>query len=298
MLNKKKILNQVIYKENIRRISNEECKNLKNVLLEMTADIDRVCKKNNLHIFLVGGSLLGAVRHGGFIPWDDDMDLGMMRRDYQRLIEIFEDELGEGYMLRCPNSLYPNGNRFMQIYKKNTVLDTGFGSNPLQPKAVSIDIFPYDYAPNNYLVRLIKGIYCNGLMFIASSVMDYTYRDESYRDTICSSVSGKMLYFIQNLTGKLFSWKSPQGWFNKVDKKIRWNRKTNYLTSATGRKHYLGEIFPKDIFLPLKKIKFESLTLFVPSHADVYLRKLYGDTYMNIPTEDKRESHFIQRIEL
>lgn len=72
----------------------------KNTFLLMTQEIDMVCKKYGIKMFLVGGSLLGAVRHGGFIPWDDDIDFGMKRCDYQKFIEIFDSELGDRYYLR------------------------------------------------------------------------------------------------------------------------------------------------------------------------------------------------------
>ena len=131
-----------------------------------------VCDKLGLRYFVVQGTLLGAVRHGGFIPWDDDVDFGMTREDYAKFISIFKQELGENYYLRCPNSLCPNGNRFMQIYKKGTVLETVDGNTPLQPNCVQIDVFPYDAVPDNWIHQKIKGIWCNGLMIIASSVTD------------------------------------------------------------------------------------------------------------------------------
>lgn len=119
--------------------------------------------------FLLEGVCWGLFAHGGFIPWDDDVDFGMAREDYEKFISIFDQELGEHYYLRCPNSSYPNGNRFMQIFKKGTVLETAEGNTPLQPNCVLVDVFPYDAVPNNQIYQKIKGIWCNGLMVIASS---------------------------------------------------------------------------------------------------------------------------------
>lgn len=181
MINKKKILNKVSNEKNIRKLTETEKKDLKNTFLLMTQEIDMVCKKYGIKMFLVGGSLLGAVRHGGFIPWDDDIDFGMKRCDYQKFIEIFDSELGDRYYLRCPNSKYPNGNRFMQIYKRGTTLKVAEGSTPLQPNCVLIDVFPYDYVPDNKLLRILKGIYCNFLMLIAASVTGYVYPNENYK---------------------------------------------------------------------------------------------------------------------
>ena len=156
IFNKKNILNQSFKSKNVHLLTEKERNKLKKTLLEITEDINNTCDKNNIKLFLVGGSLLGAVRHKGFIPWDDDMDFGLIRKDYIKLREIFDKELGEKYYLRCPNSKYPNGNRFMQIYKKNTILESYEGNTPLQPNCISIDIFPYDYVPENKLIRTIK----------------------------------------------------------------------------------------------------------------------------------------------
>lgn len=74
---------------------------IQQVLLKMMKDIDAVCKKHQIPYWLTGGSALGAVRHKGFIPWDDDMDIGMMRKDYERFVEIASKELSDEYVLQC-----------------------------------------------------------------------------------------------------------------------------------------------------------------------------------------------------
>ena len=268
------------------------------VLLKLLLEFDRVCKKYDVQYYLICGSLLGAVRHQDFIPWDDDVDFGMTREDYAKFISIFEQELGENYYLRCPNSLCPNGNRFMQIYKKGTVLETVDGNTPLQPNCVQIDVFPYDAVPDNWIHQKIKGIWCNGLMIIASSVTDYTYPNEEYKQMMYKTRGGFILYTAMTFVGFLFSWRSPEKWFNTVDKAIQYKKKSGFITSATGRRHYLGEIFPTDVFLPLQEIKFENLTLFAPANPEAYLRHNYGDDYMTPPPDGKRESHFVKRLEL
>ena len=291
LFNKKRILNHNISNCGLRRLTDQESRNLKDTLLHITEDINNVCKKYNLKLFLVGGSLLGAVRHSGFIPWDDDVDFGLIREDYLKFITIFDKELGENYYLRCPNSKYPNGNRFMQIFKKGTLLETAEGNTPLQPRCISIDIFPYDYAPDNKIVRVIKGLYCNLVMFIAASVCNYYFKNEEYRRLISSTFEGKVLNNIEKIIGYCFSWKRPEKWFDLVDKAVQGTKKTDFITSAMGRKHYLG-------FFPLQKILFEGLELYSPQDADGYLKHNYGKDYMILPPEHLRESHFIKDIRI
>ena len=89
--------------------------------------------------------------------------------------------------MRCPNSPYPNGNRFMQIFKRRTVLKVVGIENPLQPQSLSIDVFPYDYVPKNPIHRKLKGLYANMLMFIASCVMDETFMSKDYKAVLKKS---------------------------------------------------------------------------------------------------------------
>ena len=291
--NYKDILNDIARKDGTtRQISEEESEQLKQCLYETVVDLDRRCRKHDIKLFLVGGTLLGAVRHKGFIPWDDDIDLGLIRSDYEKLKSVFEADFSDAYELRCPNSPYPNGGRYMQIFKKGTVLKTVKKSNPLQPNCVYIDIFPYDYVPENKIVRWVKGLHANTLMFIASCVMDEKYMDDEYKSYLKKSQDGKLFLTMRTITGKAFSFRSPERWFDLVDNAIQ-HKETKLLTSATGRRHYFGEIYPVDIFIPLSELKFVNHDFYAPGGWEVYLKGNYGDDYMIPPKEGKRESHFI-----
>lgn len=294
--NYKDILNEIVRNDkNARSITDIESDQLKQCLYETAVDLDKRCREQGIKLFLVGGTLLGAARHQGFIPWDDDIDLGLSREDYEELKSVFDKKFSDSYELRCPNSPHPNGNRFMQIFKKGTVLKVVGESNPFQPQSVSIDVFPYDYVPENRVIRKIKGIWCNILMFIASCVMDETYMDDEYRNYLNRSKNGRFYITIRRVCGKVFSLRKPEKWFNTVDNAIRY-QKTSLVTSATGRRHYFGEIYPADVFFPLSEMKFEKHVFFVPGKWEKYLEGNYGSDYMIPPSEAKRESHFITEI--
>jgi lipopolysaccharide cholinephosphotransferase len=289
------LLNTLAAKNQLRLLTADELKQLKIRLLETYQDIASVCKKYGLTIMLVGGSTLGAIRHKGYIPWDDDLDLGMYRDDFQKFTEIFEQELGDKYILSAPNYSENVKNRFPQVLIKGTkrVLLGETDETPMTN--ILIDIFIIENVPKKLLLRYLKAFICNALMFIASNVQAYENRNEDFKKYMYQTPESKRIYKRQLLLGKLFHFFSKNKWFNIVDKYCRYNHKTGMVSVPTGRKHYLGEVLPYDVFFPIRETMFEGMKVNIPGKYDDYLKNLYGD-YMEIPPVEDREQHFIKNI--
>ena len=154
----------IIIDEKLRR-------ELQYTILSVYNDIKEVCDKYGLSLFLCGGSALGAVRHQGFIPWDDDMDVSMTRDDYQKFEQIFEKELSNRYILMAPG--YKNGSRsrFPKILKKGTLFREIGINAPDEECGIFLDIFILDNVPDNKFWKTLKGYTCNALEFIAGQVL-------------------------------------------------------------------------------------------------------------------------------
>lgn len=277
----------------LHKLTEEESKRLKQTLLSMLNDISTLCRKHQLTYMLGGGSCLGAIRHHGFIPWDDDLDIMMPRKDYERFIELCQmGELGEEYAFEAPGFGKDCLTPYLKVFKENTLdVELISESTPFH-KGIFIDVFPIDYAPKGRIRQLIHGCVSDTLQFISTCVLYAQYPSEKYRLFIQGSKEAFSRYKKRVLVGKLFGIISHQRWIEWFDRYNSAIKSSGLLTVPTGRKHYVGEIQPESVFIPTGAVVFESLRSFIPADADSYLKRLYGD-YMRIPPIDKRERHFV-----
>lgn len=264
---------------------------LQEVLLEIYKDFIYVCKKYDLKPFISGGSCLGLIRHNGFIPWDDDIDLSMSRSDFEKLKSVFDKEMSDKYILKVPNSKYGSTCRFMKIYKKESHYEYLF-ENTIGLNKISIDIFQCDFVPDNIIFRYCKGFFANILMFIGGCVETFT----NGRINEFNSIQFYLIYKLRLFIGFIFSFNNVYKWYDIIDSFIQQKKDSNFISFATGRKHYIDEIIEKVVVFPLKESKFCGIDAYVMNMPEAYLENLYGSNYMVIPPKDKQEHHYVKNL--
>ena len=287
--------NNINFDDNgLQELSQDTLRALQLTLTEMMMDVIAVCEQEGIEVFLLGGSCLGAVRHKGFIPWDDDIDIGMTRDSYQRFIPVFEKMLSDRYILNAPNYSETVLFRFPKILKKDSYLDCGTTDDPELCK-VFMDIFIVDRIPENAVRRKLKGLHCDFLEFISSQVALIEYADEVTRRHYTSY--GRASYLVRRIVGRLFSFKKSSFWYSRVDKAVQYRKDSTLWGLPTGSRHYSGEIFSQNVFLPVSYGEFEGSRVPLVHAPDVYMKNLYGD-YMQIPPLEKRQKHYVRKLRL
>lgn len=274
----------------------EESKRIKATLVQMYKDVQALCDKHQLRLMLGGGSCLGAVRHKGFIPWDDDLDAMMPRKDYELLITLLKNgELGEKYEFSTPSPDYESANTFLKIYLKQSEYIDLFVINAPFPKGLYIDVFAIDAAPESKFLQLVKGLVSNGLEFCCILTLYAKYTSKELQEYMKLDEQLWRRYRIKRILGKIIGIIPRKKWLWWFDKFNLSDKETKYWTIPTGRKYYNGEIMPMKTFVPVTDGLFEGLTVHLPADYDAYLSNLYGN-YMAIPPVEKRERHFIHKL--
>ena len=285
----------VMEQEGLIELDNNTRERLQALLLSMYQDICSVCEKYGLIPYLTGGSALGAVRHHGFIPWDDDLDIGMTREDYQVFRRIFQKELGGKYRLNAPNYSRSPKARFPKVMKKGTLCrEMGDHSDP-ENCGVFVDIFIIENIPDNKVQRFLKGVCCNSLEFIAGQVA--LMELDNRKSMAGINNEGKTVAAIRMFTGMIFGIVPSGNWYHGIDKLVRSPKSSALAGLPTGRRHYFGETLPKEVFFPPRYIDFCGMKAPVFHKVEEYLSNLFGDDYMELPPVEKRERHLYTELE-
>ncbi|MCH5192036.1 MAG: LicD family protein [Oscillospiraceae bacterium] len=282
--------------KDIQFITESQTAELQRVLLQMMKDIHFVCEKHSLTYFLGGGSCLGAVRHKGFIPWDDDMDVIMPREDYDKFPALLNAEFPDKYYYEEIHINEKYDANFMKVRLKGSICREIFESDP-ESVGIFIDINPLENVYNDPFVRKIHGYTCELLLLICSCV-----RLKNNAPFIRPFITDeKQLAVIKRKLrlANLLSFFSLRKWLLITEKTMSLckNQNSSFVSIPTGRKHYFGEMQPRSTFSKAVLTDFEDTEFYIMSGFESYLTGLFGDDYMTPPPEKEREHHAVTALQ-
>ena len=299
MRSESQIMSELSHKTHyLRELSPEESLALKNAILDIYKDVAALCDKYNLTYMMSGGTCLGAVRHKGFIPWDDDLDIMMPRKDYDTLICLLETgKLGPKYEFSYPNANTDANTVFLKIFRKNSKDIEIHNVNTPFPKGIYLDIFALDAVPKSKIVQKIKGFIANTIQYIGISTLYSQYPSMQLKEYMMMDSNLKKRYRLKKFLGFIFGFVPHAKWIYWYDRFVACSKEGRQWGIPTGRKYYTGEIFDKDVYVPITKGVFEGIEVNLPHDTDRYLTNLYRN-YMELPPKERRERHFICDFEL
>lgn len=259
---------------------NLKLKKLQAILLDMLKQTICICERHRIRYFLLGGSALGAVRHSGFIPWDDDIDIGMPRPDYENFLSLAQAELGTELFLQTHETDPDYPMAFAKIRNSKTTFIQSNVFHLRMNHGVFIDIFPLDGYPFKKLQRIINTFFFK--IYRASILNKLGVKHRIFGIHFLISIYA-LFFSLPRLRDKLERLMKNKDYENS-DVVINWN-------GSWG----LKEAVPKDFFKSGSRANFEGITVSIPSNYDGYLKSLYGD-YMIPPPMEKRISHHFSDI--
>ena len=256
--------------------------------LEILKTVDRTCKDLGLTYFLDGGTLLGAVRHGGFIPWDDDIDIVMPYKDYEQFITYGQQKLGDKFFVQNMET-DPNFNlSFTRVRLNGTTCMNSYQINWKVHHGVWIDVFPIVPLKGKVDYLILQKVFsiCN-LFHIDQKLEDTLYYEE-YTQLLTRFGMSLLKTFYHIPMKKRIKWhKCIVQYFCRREMKeccsVLWGNITTF--------------YPKNYFKEATIVSFESINFPAPKNKEEYLENTYGD-YMTIPPEEERKTHGIDILDL
>ncbi len=243
-------------------------KKIHNEIIEIMDYIDEVCQKNQLKYFLTGGTLLGAIRHSGFIPWDDDLDIEMPRSDYEKLLMLVQQD--DKYKVLS----YDIDSRYPRFFAKITKAETKFIEEETYQWGIFVDIFPIDnqksYGKHLQLKKKVACFFLNNRNRILE------------KDT-----SNIFKYFIARLL-------PSNAWMYLMKKVVNnsKNKEGKFYINYGSQYSALRRTMPKEWYNDGVKVVFEGRMYNAPSEFQLVLNRIFGSNYMEVPPVEKQKTHY------
>lgn len=262
------------------KLTPEQLRALQVAQLDMLRFFKSFCEKNNITFYFIGGGLIGALRTGGFIPWDDDIDLLLPRPDYERLCALWQEQYPDGRfrLLRTDGKMF-TGNIFATVTDTNYTMVKANQTDVDIPHGLVIDVFPLDVCPDSRFARkcqyawtMIYSLFLaqivpekhGGLIAFGSRVLLSVFRGKKIREKL---------------------WRTAERHMSKYKREDN-----HFLTELCSGPHWMRVRYPKRIYEGVDHVTFEGIRLPVASGYREYLKLVFGD-YMTLPPEEQRVPH-------
>lgn len=271
-------------KNNLYKLTDDELKKVQDIQKELINEVKRICEKCGIHFCMVGGTMLGAIRHKGYIPWDDDADIGFLRTEYEKFRKACETELNhEKYYMQDLRDTSGYRWGYGKLRRKNTEFVRLNQEFVPYEQGISIDLMPFDNVPDHWFSKRIHFFRC----FLYRKIFWSEVGSRS-EENICK----KMVYKVMKCLPMEMVIKSYQ----------------RFIDSGCGKKTKLVRILtfptPKGVYgyerkwyTNLSLYRFGDMRLPGAKDYDAYLRVKYGD-YMKLPPVEKRKVHPISKLTL
>lgn len=260
-------------------VSNAEARDLQ---IRMLDTIVAFCEENNLRYFLSGGTLLGAVRHKGFIPWDDDIDINMPRPDAEKMYKISGGKIGEFELSHPETDPYSPACQWFRCYSTDVIIENYYGGASKKPfyHPIFVDIFPIDGFPKD---KKETRHFCHKLILIRK-MLGVSWHKGIMGKNRKAYVAHALAYF----PSKVIGYKKWKRWFQDLAKHYSFED-CDYVGVTTTIQYLEREKVKKSDYIKPVLVEFEGKKYVAPGNYDTYLTQLYRN-YMELPPLDKQKS--------
>ncbi len=271
-----------------------ELREVQAALLEIAKELKRVCDLCGIRYFMDSGTLLGAIRHGGFIPWDDDMDFGMLREEYEKFVEIAPGLLGKNYFLQTWDSDPQFPRAYAKLRKIGTVYEEALTEGLLTHNELCIDIFPFDHYPDSFLRR---GVHRRKIMlFRYAYLLSKGVKPWKTYSSPLMSIAVRMKSLPVMLYSRMHTAEDIKDMYAK--EAVLYNSvETAWLCEQAGNAAFGRQIVPAGCFASMVTHSFEDTEFPMCGDYDTFLRCYYGE-YMVPPKNSPAGGHGIVKISL